>query len=424
MLILGALTAFAPMSIDMYLPSLPTLERYFATDTASVQLTLAAFFIGLAVGQAFYGPLADRVGRKPPIYFGLVLYVLASAGCALAQNIESLIALRFVQAVTGCAGVVIARAVVRDLYDHHESARVFSVLMLVMGVAPILAPLLGGQILVWLGWRAIFWALALFGLACLVAVALALPETRPATNPEAGESDRKKGRATGEKSGNRQTGFARLFPQAGDKSLTSHSRTPFVLSALKDYWRLLIDRRFLGYTLAGGIAQAGMFAYISGSPFVFINIYGVPPQYYGWLFGANAFGLIAASQLNRRLLSRTTPDVVLKVANTVNAAFGVLLVTAAVTGIGGFAGILLPLFGYVATLGLIFPNAAAGALAPFPERAGSASALLGSMQFGIAALASAAVGSLHDGTALPMTAIIAACGLLAFVAYRWLVRKG
>jgi MFS transporter, DHA1 family, multidrug resistance protein len=380
-LILGALTAFAPMSIDMYLPALPEIGRSLGADTASVQLTLSAFFIGLAVGQAIYGPLADRFGRKGPLYFGLVVYIAASIGCALASDIQALIGLRLVQALGGCVGIVIARAVVRDLYGHQESARMFSVLMLVMGVAPILAPLLGGYVLIWFGWRAIFWVLALFGLSCLVAAALILPETRPA-----------------------------------------HTVKPNVLSAIAGYGRLLVDRRFIGYTLAGGLAQAGLFAYISGSPFVFIEVFGVPAQHYGWLFGLNALGLIVASQINRRLLSRHTSDELLKRANLTNALFGIALAGIALSGVGGLPLLLLPLFGYVAALGFTFPNAAAGALAPFGDRAGSASALLGSVQFAIAAIAGAAVGLLHDDTAVPMAAVICACGIAALVAHRTLVR--
>ena len=381
-LILGALTAFAPMSIDMYLPALPAIGRSLGADTASVQLTLSAFFIGLAFGQAIYGPLADRFGRKGPLYFGLIVYIAASIGCALAADIEALIGLRLLQALGGCVGIVIARAVVRDLYGHQESARMFSVLMLVMGVAPILAPLLGGYVLIWLGWRAIFWVLALFGLSCLIAAALILPETRPA-----------------------------------------HTVKPNVFSAIAGYGQLLVDRRFIGYTLAGGLAQAGLFAYISGSPFVFIEVFGVPAQHYGWLFGLNALGLIVASQINRRLLSRRTPDELLKWANLANALFGIALAGIALSGVGGLPLLLLPLFGYVTALGFTFPNAAAGALAPFGDRAGSASALLGSVQFGIAAVAGAAVGLLHDDTAMPMAGVICVCGLAALAAHRALVRQ-
>ncbi|MEO8008185.1 MAG: Bcr/CflA family multidrug efflux MFS transporter [Betaproteobacteria bacterium] len=378
-LILSALVAFAPMSIDMYLPALPALERYFATDTASVQQTLASFFLGLAVGQLFYGPIADRFGRKPPLYFGLTLYVAASAGCALALDIGSLIGLRFLQALSGCAGMVVARAVVRDLYDHQESARVFSVLLMVMGIAPVLAPLAGGYLLTWLGWRSIFWVLAIFGGSCLLAVKFRLPETLSASMPR-----------------------VRL-------SL-----------ALSNYAGLLADRRFLGYALSGGFGQAGMFAYISGSPFVFIDLFGVPANAYGWLFGLNAAGIIAFTQANRLLLLRFHADRILGIANLANVALCLVLLASAVSEIAGLVGIVIPLFFIVSLRGLTFPNASAGAMAPFPRKAGSASALLGSVQFAIAAIASAAVGFFHDGTAVPMSVVISVCGLFAFVSYRWL----
>ncbi len=373
-LVLGALTATAPLSVDMYLPSLPALEREFAASTAAIQLTLSAFFVGLALGQLVYGPLSDRVGRKPLLYFGFAVYTAASAGCALAGSATTLVLWRLLQALGGCAGMVMARAVVRDLFDHRESARMLSLLMLVMGLAPILAPLLGGQVLLWLGWRPIFWLLALFGAACLLAVRLGLPETR-----------RRTGRAT--------SGAAWLA-----------------------YRDLLTDRAFLGYALSGAFAQAGMFAYISGSPFVFIGVYGVPPQAYGWLFGINALGLIAASQVNRRVLHRRSVDAVLRHAHAFNAAMGLLLVAAALAAPATLIALLVPLFGYVASLGFTQPNAVAGALSGAPERAGSASALVGSVQFGLAALAGVIVGRLHDGTAVPMAAVIGVCGLLGVAA--------
>ena len=381
-LILSALVAFAPMSIDMYLPALPALERYFAADTASVQHTLAAFFVGLAIGQLLYGPIADRYGRKTPLYFGLTLYVIASAACALAPGIGSLIMLRFLQAVSGCAGMVVARAVVRDLYDRQESARVFSILLMVMGIAPIVAPLAGGYLLTWLGWRSIFWVLALFGVACLIAVKWRLPETIPQDQP----------------------------------------RVP-LSKALGNYAGLLADRRYLGYALSGGFGQAGMFAYISGSPFVFIDLYGVPARHYGWLFGLNATGIIAFTQANRHLLLRYDADRVLDFGNLASFLMCLLLLAAAASNAFGLIGILVPLFFVVSLRGLTFPNASAGAMAPFPEKAGSASALLGSVQFAIAAVASAAVGVFHNGTAVPMAAVVATCGFLAFASYRWLARK-
>lgn len=381
-LILGALTASAPMSIDMYLPSLPTLEVAFATDAASVQLTLAAYFIGLALGQAVYGPLSDRWGRRPPLVAGLVIYIAASIGCALAPTIDSLVALRLAQALGGCAGTVIARAVVRDLFEQQEAARMFSLMVLVMGAAPILAPLVGGQILTLFGWQAIFWALALFGLACLAAVLLGLPETRPA------------GRSGG--------GFA---------------------GVLRTYALLLRDRRFLGYALAGGVAQAGMFAYITGSPKLFIDVYGIAPEHFGFLFGLNALGLITAAQINRRLLTRVSSDAVLYRASAMVASFGLLLLAMAALDPFGPLGVLVPLFLYVATLGFSQPNAIAGAMAAHAERAGSASALIGTLQFSVGALAGVLVGALPDDGPLGMAAVIAACGALALTAQRLMVGR-
>lgn len=378
---LGALIAFAPMSIDMYLPSLPTIAADFGVAASAVQFTLSSFFIGLALGQAVHGPLADRYGRKPPLYAGLILYIVASVGCALAPDIASLTALRFVQAIGGCAGIVIARAIVRDRCDAHASARVYSLLMLIMGLAPILAPFLGGWILSIAGWRAIFGTLALFGCAVLLGVWRFLPETRP----------------------------------------TNSVSSAGVGAALRGYGELLRDRRFLGYTLSGGFASAGMFAYITGSPQVFITLYGIPAQDFGWLFGLNALGLIAGSQYNRRLLLRHSADAILRRANRATVMLGLVLIAVTVSGRGGLPGLLIPLFGYLVTLGFTGPNAVALALADQGMRAGSASALIGTLQFGIATLSSAMVGLLGSASALPMAAVIAGCGLLAYGAHRWLV---
>lgn len=382
-LILGALTAFASLSIDMYLPSFPALEKDLRASSSAVQFSLAAFFIGMALGQALYGPVADRFGRKRPLYVGISLYVLASVGCAMAPNIETLIALRFVQAVGGCAGIVIARAMVRDLFDREASARVFSLLTLVLGVAPILAPLAGGYVLKFFGWRAIFGILVAFGVACLIAAATSLRETLPA-----------------------EARSQHLHPIRG---------------ALRVYGQLLADRRFNGYAFAGGIAQAGMFAYISGSPFVFIKLYGVPEQTYGLLFGLNAFGLIAASQINHRLLARWKSDAILSHILLLVALWGLLLLAMAATGFGGLWGLLPPLFAFVSSLGFSFPNAIAGAMAHQAERAGSASALLGTIQFGAATIAGSLVGALHAHSAVPMAAVMAVCGVVALALHRLLV---
>jgi len=381
-LILGALAAFAPMSIDMYLPALPSLAREFHAQAGAVELTLSAFFVGLVCGQLVYGPLADRYGRRRPLAAGIVLYIAASVGCALAPSLPGLIALRFVQAVGGCAGLVISRAMVRDLFDAQDSARTFSLIMLVMGAAPILAPLLGGALLVTLGWQSIFWALALFGAMVLGACMAWMPETHR--------------------------------PRSAGATL---------MQMLAVYARLLRERRLVGFALAGGFAQAGMFAYITGSPGVFIDLHGVPAQHYGWLFGSNALGLIAASQLNRRLLASHPAQRVLRRANAANACFGVMLLGAALTGIGGFAGLLLALFAYVASLGFIGPNATALAMSSQGQHAGSAAALLGTLQFALAAVASAVLGLLHAASAVPMAAVIAACGLLALASHRFVVPR-
>jgi len=381
LLVLGMLTAFGPMSIDMYLPALPALARNLGSDAAGVQLTLSAFFIGLSVGQLAYGPLADRIGRRPPLLAGIALFVVASAGCAMAGSLDTLIAWRALQAIGACAGMVISRAVVRDRHAPGEAARVLSLLMLIMGLAPILAPLAGGWVLEHAGWRAIFWVLVVFGLACLVAVLAWLPETRP-----------------------------------GPPVRGAHDEAPVA------WYRLLADRRFLRPTLAGALAQAGMFAYISASPFVFIEVYGVPASAYGWLFGSNAVGLIAASQWNRRLLSKGAMEPVLRRAHAANALCGVLLVAVAASGIGGLPLLMVPLFGYIASLGLTFPNSAATSMASFPRQAATASSLFGTIQFALAAITGTLAGRLHDGTALPMAGIIAACGLSA-VAVRWLFAR-
>jgi DHA1 family bicyclomycin/chloramphenicol resistance-like MFS transporter len=369
------------MSIDMYLPSLPALARALQADAAAVQMTLAAFFVGMALGQTLYGPLADRFGRKRPLYAGIALYVLASVACALASDIRTLIAARFVQALGACSGMVIARAVVRDLFAAQDAARMFSVLMLVMGVAPILAPLAGGQLLLHFGWASIFWALGGFGLLCLAVSLLWLPETH-----------------------------------RGVRSALS------IGGVLRAYGRLLADRGFLRYALSGALASAALFAYIAGSPFVFIDLYGLPAQHYGWLFGSNALGLIAASQINRRLLRERSAAHVLHAASAANLAFALLLVACAVSGVGSLMGIVVPLFGFVASLGFVFPNATALAMAPQGANAGTAAALLGILQFGLATVSSVLVSAAQNGSAVPMAAAILACAAASFVALRALGR--
>ena len=374
-LILGALAAFGPLSIDTYLPALPTIATDFATTTAAVQQTLSAFFVGLALGQLFYGPISDRMGRRAPLLFGCAMYTVVSIGCAFAGSTIGLMGLRFLQALGSSAGVVIGRSVVRDLFDERESARMYSFLVLVMGIAPITAPLIGGQLLVMFGWRAIFFALAAFGLFCFVMVWFWL-----------------------------------------DESLPPERRTASGLgTTLRGYLALFGDGRYIGFALAGGLASAAMFAYISGSAFVFIELNGVPPDRFGLFFGANAFGLIAASQLNRHLLERYTSTQLLTAALSVTALAAISLFATTLAGIGGFPLMLVLLFVTIASTGMVGPNATALAMAPYGRKAGSAAALLGATQFMAGAVAGALVGLLANGTALPMTGVIALCGGSAFV---------
>ncbi|MDH0305283.1 MULTISPECIES: multidrug effflux MFS transporter [unclassified Pseudomonas] len=371
LLILGALSAFGPLAIDFYLPAFPAMAQAFATDEKHVQTTLAAYFLGLSLGQLAYGPVADRFGRRIPLLFGVALFTLASLACAYAPNLDSLILARFVQALGGCAGMVLARAIVSDKCDAVASAKVFSQLMLVMGLAPILAPMLGGVLVNVAGWQSIFLALSLFSAACLVAVGLGLPESLPAHIP-------------------RQ-------PLSG---------------ALRQYLRLFGDRVFVGHALTGGIAIAGMFAYIAGSPFVFIKLYGVPAEHYGWLFGTNAAGFILMAQVNARLLAKRGPAFLLARAVWLYLAAALVLLLVAALRPAQLWPLLVPLFVCIASLGCIIPNASACAMSGQGARAGSASALMGCLQFSVAAGAAALVGVLHDGSAVPMALVISLCGAL------------
>lgn len=373
---LGLLTGLGSICIDIYLPSLPTLSKEFSAGTSAAQLTLSAFFIGFGLGQLVYGPVSDRFGRRRPLAGGMVVLALASLGCALARSIEQLIAMRALQAFGACAGPVLARAVVRDLCSHNQAARMLSILMVLMGLAPILGPLLGGLILLGFGWRAIFVLLAIIGGLAFVATLLILPETLPAERRLA-------------------VPLRELVPR---------------------YISLLTDRRFLGGTISSSLVYAGMFAYISGSPFVFIQVFGIPPQYFGFFFGLNAAGLIACATLNSKLVvSRGSHDMFLFGVSTAAVAGTALFLVSLAPSLG-LAPLLVPLFFYVASVAMASANGAAIALTPFPDRAGAASAVIGAVQFGIAAVSGGLVGWLHDGSARPMAGVIAACGLSALVA--------
>jgi DHA1 family bicyclomycin/chloramphenicol resistance-like MFS transporter len=370
-LILGALSAFGPLAIDFYLPAFPAIALTFGTDEQHVQLTLAAYFLGLSIGQLMYGPVADRFGRRGPLLTGVGLFTVASLACAYAPNLEWLLGARFVQALGGCAGMVISRAIVSDKCDAVGSAKVFSQLMLVMGLAPILAPMLGGLLVNTTGWQSIFLALTGFSALAALAVALGLPESMPAHVP-------------------RQ-------PLSG---------------ALRQYGRLLSNPIYLGHALTGGIAIAGMFAYIAGSPFVFIKLYGVPAEHFGWLFGTNAAGFILVAQVNARLLAKRGPAFLLARAVWVYVAAGLTLLAVSSLHTEQLWPLLIPLFICIASLGCILPNASACAMNGQGARAGSASAMLGCLQFSVAAGAASLVGILYDGSAMPMAMVISLCGIL------------
>ncbi|MEO8114395.1 MAG: multidrug effflux MFS transporter [Phenylobacterium sp.] len=364
--LLGLLTAMGPLAIDMYLPSLPAIGKDLHASSGETQATVAAFLAGMAIGQFLYGPASDRFGRKPPILLGVAIFVQGSIGCALARSPEQLVIARFIQALGACAGGVVSRAVVRDSFSHLETARVLSLMMLIMGLAPILAPMGGGLLLQMGGWRLIFGFMAVFGVGLGLAAALRMKETRS----------------------------AETFAQA-------RSEHP-----LRAYLALARERRLVGYMLAGALNGAALFTYISSSPELLIEIYKVPAASFGWVFGLNAVGVIGANQVNRFLLRRRMPDQVLAPASRVAVGVALALVLAAVTGLGGPWTVLPLLFALLASYGLMQGNTMAGALSVDPLRAGSTSALMGGVSFGTGALASAAAGAFHDGTARPMALIM------------------
>ena len=370
--ILGALSAFGPLSLDMYLPALPALAADLGASAAEAQLTLTACLLGLACGQIVAGPLSDALGRRRPLLAGLVGYTLASLICAAAPSVPVLVLLRLLQGVAGAAGIVIARAAVRDLFSGADVARFFSLTMLVNGLAPILAPVIGGQVLRLTSWRGVFVVLTVVGLLLVLSALLGLPETLP--------------------SGRRRSGGLR--------------------ATLHTYRRLLADPALMRYSLASGLAMAAMFAYIAGSPFVIENLYGVSPQRFSLIFGANAFGIVVLSQVGARLVTRAGAGRLLAAGLGVSL-LGSLLLLASVTLGAGLAGILPAFFLIVASIGLIGPNATALALADHPQTAGSASALIGVMQYIFGAVVAPLVGLGGMATAMPLAVVIVSLSVLA-----------
>jgi len=369
--ILGLLSAIGPFSIDMYLPGFPTIATSLGTTVEKVAYSLSSFFIGICVGQLICGPLLDRFGRKKPLITGLLLYIIASVACSISTSVEGLIAFRFLQAMGGCVGMVAPSAIVRDRFPVDENAKVFSLLILILGVSPILAPTVGSYVVAHWGWEWVFVILAVVAFCILVLVIRWLPESRSA-----------------------------------DKSVSLRPD-----SILRGYRDVLKERQFATYAIAGATASAGLFAYLAGSPFVFMNLYGVKEQRYGLIFAVIAAGLIGCSQLNNQILKKYSSAQVLRTVLISQSLIGLLLVIGIATNTIGLYLTILFMLLFLSCQGFTFPNAAALAMAPFTKGAGSASALMGALQMVLGALASALVGVFFNGTALPMAFIMAFCAV-------------
>lgn len=377
-LVLGLLSAIGPFAIDMYLPALPSIGQNLGASMAAVQLSLMVFFVSMGIGQIIYGPVSDMFGRKAPLYFGLLLFAAGSIGCALAPDIHTLVVLRFVQGLGACAGMVIPRAIVRDLHTGHDAARLMSLLMLVFSVSPILAPLAGSFLIEWFGWRSVFWAVTVAAALGLALLATSLPETRPA----------------------------------------SERANSSVGSALAGYGTLLRDRHYLGLVLIGAFGMASFFAYLANSSFIMIDHYGLTPRQYSLAFSVNAAAFIGVSQFTGQLSQRFG---LVKVVNIAVAGFAAVMLVLLLLNLAGIdrldvlIGLLFIGFGF---LGLVVPSTAVLALEEHGDIAGTASALMGTLQFVVGALVMAVVGLFVDGSARPMVLGIAGSAIAAWLCAR------
>ena len=373
--ILGLLTTIGPFSIDMYLPGFDDIAKSLGTTPARVALSLSSYFIGISLGQLIYGPLLDRYGRKRPLYAGLAVYIVATLICMEVKDIDTLIALRFIQAVGSCAAQVAAMAMVRDLFGAKESAKVFSLLLLVIGLSPMIAPTVGGYVVVSYGWRTVFLILAILSVLITLLTVFFLPESYP---PD-----------------------------------TSFSLKPGPI--IRNFFAVLRIRQFVIYVLVESFAFAGLFAYVSGSPILFMNIFHVDKRTYGWIFAFLSVAFIGLSQFNSLLLKRYDSEKIIRVALTGQVLVSMVFLAGAAAGWYGLGLTIFFLFLFLAFMGFTYPNAAALALAPFDKNAGTASSLLGVVQMGVGALASIGVSAFSNGTSLPMVAIIAASSVIAFL---------
>lgn len=372
---LGVLSAMGAFSIDMYLPGFPAIAKDLNTTVAHITLSITSFFIGISIGQMIYGPLLDKYGRKKPLYIGLVVYLLTSIACAYAPTANALIGIRFLQALGSCAGMVASRALVRDIFPVNENAKIFSLLMLVLALSPIVAPTLGGYMTSLFGWQSIFFVLASIAALTLLLVYFKLPAGR---KPEASLS---------------------LLPRPIINGFMEVARVP----------------QFYTYAFAGAIASSGLYAYIAGSPFVFMELYHVSDKQYGWIFAFIAMGLITASQVNTLLLRKYSSEQIIRVTLFCQCLAGLSLVLGTWFHLLGLFSTIFLIWVFLSTQGFAFPNSSALCLAPFSKNAGTASALMGAIQLGIGAVSTALVSILANGTAMPMAGVMCVCAVSSFV---------
>ncbi|RZO36684.1 MAG: Bcr/CflA family multidrug efflux MFS transporter [Rhodospirillaceae bacterium] len=380
---LGLVAALAPLSIDMYLPSFPTIREEFATTAAQVQLTLSGYMLGFTLGQLGYGPLSDRFGRRPVLLSGIVLFIVMTILCATASSIESLSVYRFLQAVGGAAGTVLSRAIIRDQFSGTYMARAMSLMLMFILLAPMISPVIGGYLLVWIGWRAIFWMLVICGVLAIVVVMIGVPESLP----------------------------------PGRRS------QPGIRPLLRGYGRVLTHRQALGYVLSGGISFGALFAFLSGAPFVFIEFYGVAPEHMGYIFTLNVIGVLAGGWLNSKLVISQGVREMMKIGVWLLVAGAAILFVLIYTDVWGVWGVVAGIVVFTLPLNVINANAAAGALEYFPDNAGTASAVVGSVRYGCGAVSGVCVGVLHDGTALPMGIVILGCSALSILFLSAMLRR-
>ncbi len=376
-LVLGTLTALGPFSIDMYLPGFPAIAKNLDTDVAGVALSLSSFFIGLAAGQLLYGPLLDKFGRRKPLLFGLSFYILASIGCAMSDSLNELIVWRIIQALGSCAAAVASMAMVRDLFPVKDNAKVFALLMLVVGASPMVAPAIGGYVTAGPGWQWVFVILAGMAVVIMLGVIFVLPNSY---KPDPTLS---------------------LKPKPIINGFVSVLKVP----------------QFYTYTLTGAFAFSGLFAYVAGSPLVFMEVFGVNDKVYGWIFAGLSVGFIGSSQVNTLLLRRFSSEQIVKVSLPAQAIVGVLFLIGSVLGILGFWGTIVMIFLFLSCLGITNPNSAALTLAPFSKNAGTASSLFGALQLGIGALISTSVSLFDSLSAVPLAAVMCITAVIAYIIF-------